>query len=301
MGHVLVGTCSWTDRALLASGWYPRGRRDAEPRLRYYAEQFPVVEVDSSYYALPSRRNSLLWAERTPPGFRFDIKAFSLLTGHPTRPTALPEDLREGLREGLRENRRDGTPELPELRELLDRVWERFTDAVEPLRTADRLGAVLFQFPPWFAPGRPARRAERTLEECAERTAGWPVSVEFRHPGWWRGEQADRTTALLARLGLIAVGVDMARDLDASLPPLAPVTSPELAVVRFHGRSPAWGTGSKEDRFRYAYSEPELAEWAPRLRAAAEQVDELHVLFNNCCADAAVRAAETMRRVLAAT
>ncbi|HSX98496.1 MAG TPA: DUF72 domain-containing protein [Streptomyces sp.] len=285
MGDVLVGTCSWTDRALLASGWYPRGHRDAGPRLRYYAERFPVVEVDSSYYALPSRRNSLLWAGRTPPEFRFDIKAFSLLTGHPTRPAALPEDLRELL--GPEPRRR--TPAV------LDRVWERFAHAVEPLREAGRLGAVLFQFPPWFAPGR---RAEETLEECAGRTAGWPVSVEFRHPAWWRGEQADRTAASLSRLGLVAVGVDMAQGLDTSLPPLVPVTSPELAVVRFHGRSPAWGTGSKEDRFRYAYSASELAAWAPRLRTAAEQVDELHVLFNNCCADAAVRAAETMRRIL---
>jgi uncharacterized protein YecE (DUF72 family) len=281
MGELLVGTCSWTDRALLAGGWYPRGRRDAESRLRYYAEQFPVVEVDSSYYALPSRRNAVLWAERTPPGFRFDVKAFSLLTGHPTRPTALPEDLR------------DRTSPLPG---LLDRIWERFAHAVEPLRLADRLGAVLFQFPPWLAPGP---RAEKTLTECAERTAGWPVSVEFRHPAWWRPGQADETRALLSRLGLVAVGVDMAQGLGTSLPPLAPVTTPELAVVRFHGRSPAWGTGSKEDRFRHDYSEAELTAWLPRLRAAAEQVDELHVLFNNCCADAAVRAAETMRRLLA--
>ncbi|MFF9033958.1 DUF72 domain-containing protein [Streptomyces sp. NPDC014892] len=309
MGDVLVGTCSWTDRALLASGWYPRGHRDPGPRLRYYADQFPVVEVDSGYYALPSRRNSLLWAERTPPEFRFDVKAFSLLTGHPTRPASLPPDLRESLGPDLRRR----APAA-----VLDRVWERFAHAIEPLRTAGRLGAVLFQFPPWFAPGRPTEGSEgadgpygsggpaglnghspeKTLEECAERTAGWPVSVEFRHPAWWRGEQADRTAALLSRLGFVAVGVDMAQGLESSLPPLAPVTSPELAVVRFHGRSPAWGTGSKEDRFRYAYSEPELAAWAPRLRKAAAQVDELHVLFNNCCADAAVRAAETMRRVL---
>lgn len=295
MGDVLVGTCSWTDRALLASGWYPRGHRDAGPRLRYYADRFPVVEVDSGYYALPSRRNSLLWAERTPPEFRFDVKAFSLLTGHPTRPAALPADLRESLGADLRR----GAPAA-----VLDRVWDRFAHAIEPLRAAGRLGAVLFQFPPWFAPGRRTEGAvdghgpEKTLEECAARTAGWPVSVEFRHPAWWRGEQADRTAALLARLGFVAVGVDMAQGLESSLPPLAPVTSPELAVVRFHGRSPVWGTGSKEDRFRYAYSEPELAAWAPRLREAAEQVDELHVLFNNCCADAAVRAAETMRRIL---
>ncbi|WP_061451513.1 DUF72 domain-containing protein [Streptomyces scabiei] len=285
MGDVLVGTCSWTDRALLASGWYPRGHRDAGPRLRYYAERFPVVEVDSSYYALPSRRNSLLWAERTPPAFRFDVKAFSLLTGHPTRPAALPEDLR-GL---LGPEPRRGTAALR------DRVWERFADAVEPLRAAGRLGAALFQFPPWFAPGR---RAQELLEECAGRTAGRPVSVEFRHPAWWRGDRAGRTAESLSRLGLVAVGVDMAQGLDTSQPPLVPVTSPELAVVRFHGRSPAWGTGSKEDRFRYTYSAAELAAWAPRLRSAAAQVDELHVLFNNCCADAAVRAAETMRRIL---
>lgn len=295
MGDLLVGTCSWTDRALLASGWYPRGHRDAGPRLRYYADRFPVVEVDSGYYALPSRRNSLLWAERTPPEFRFDVKAFSLLTGHPTRPAALPPDLRESLGADLRRR----APAA-----VLDRVWDRFAHAIEPLRAAGRLGAVLFQFPPWFAPGRRTEGAadghgpEQTLEECAARTAGWPVSVEFRHPAWWRGEQADRTAALLARLGFVAVGVDMAQGLESSLPPLVPVTSPELAVVRFHGRSPVWGTGSKEDRFRYAYSEPELAAWAPRLREAAEQVDELHVLFNNCCADAAVRAAETMRRIL---
>ncbi|MER6633758.1 DUF72 domain-containing protein, partial [Streptomyces sp. NPDC000987] len=89
MGEILVGTCSWTDRTPAGSGWYPAGRRDAEGRLRYYAERFPVVEVDSAYYALPTARNSRLWAERTPEGFVFDVKAFSLLTGHPTRDSAV--------------------------------------------------------------------------------------------------------------------------------------------------------------------------------------------------------------------
>ncbi len=91
----------------------------------------------------------------------------------------------------------------------------------------------------------------------------------------------------------------MARTLPSSIPPVTPVTSPHLSVVRFHGRSAAWGTGSKEDRFRYDYSRAELQEWAPRLRTLAEQVGRLHVLFNNCCADSAVRAAETMDRLLA--
>ncbi|MEU3844770.1 DUF72 domain-containing protein [Streptomyces sp. NPDC028635] len=279
MGEILVGTCSWTDRALVGSGWYPAGRRDPEGRLQYYAEQFPVVEVDATYYALPSARNSRLWAERTPDGFVFDVKAFSLLTGHPTRPAALPD--------GLPADSRDAA--------VLDAVWDRFTDALAPLREAGRLGTLLFQFPPWLKPGA---RAEEVLADCAARTAGWPVAVEFRHPQWWSGERYDRTGALLRRHGFAAVGVDMAQGLPASVPPVTPVTSPELSVVRFHGRSPAWGTGSKEDRFRHAYTDAELKEWVPRLRALAGDTDRLHVLFNNCCGTAAVDAAARMRDLL---
>ncbi|MFE0856553.1 hypothetical protein CJD44_20820 [Streptomyces sp. alain-838] len=287
MGDVLVGACSWTDRQLVASGWYPRGRRDAEGRLRHYASRLPVVEVDAGYYALPSRRNSELWLERTPEGFRFDVKAFSLLTGHPTRPEALPADLRGADPDRLRRGQAsDG---------LLDEVWGRFAEAVEPLRKAGRLGTVLFQFPPWFAPGS---RAEEVLEACARRTEGRPIAVEFRHPGWWAAERADATHALLSALGASAVGTDMAQDVPGALPPVTPVTRPSLAVVRFHGRSRAWGRGSKEDRFRHDYSVAELAARVPRLRRAADLADELHVLFNNCCADAAVRAAETMRELL---
>ncbi|MBH5338326.1 DUF72 domain-containing protein [Streptomyces pactum] len=310
MGEILVGTCSWTDRALLAGDWYPPDRRDAEGRLRYYAEQFPVVEVDATYYALPSRRNSTLWVERTPAGFRFDVKAFSLLTGHPTRPEALPVALRPALRRRSARAARAAravTPEQPAAgavsppevdEELLDEVWERFSGALEPLREAGRLGALLFQFPPWFAPGA---RAERALRRCLARTSGWPVAVEFRHPGWWDGERREATEALLAGLDATAVAVDMIQTLPASVPPVTPVTTGRLAVVRFHGRNAAWGTGSKEERFRHTYTEEELTEWAPRVRHLAERADEVHVLFNNCCADAAVRAAEAMREVLART
>ncbi|MFD7815354.1 DUF72 domain-containing protein [Streptomyces sp. NPDC059785] len=282
MSRILVGACSWTDRALVGSGWYPPGRRDAEGRLRYYAERFGVVEVDSTYYGLPSERNSVLWSERTPDGFLFDVKAFSLLTGHPTRENALPAELRG--RYGR------GTPEGG----LLDEVWGRFAAALGPLRQAGRLGTVLFQFPPWFAPGA---RAERFIGECAERTAGWPVAVEFRHPGWWREERRDGTAGLLAEWGMSAVAVDMAQTLDTSVPPVTPVTG-EPAVIRFHGRNEAWGTGTKEERFRHQYTEDELAEWAPRILRMARRAEQVHVLFNNCCGDAAVRAAETMRRTL---
>ncbi|SHL67457.1 Uncharacterized conserved protein YecE, DUF72 family [Actinacidiphila paucisporea] len=283
----MVGTCSWTDKALVSSGWYPAGHRDAEGRLRHYASQFPVVEVDATYYGLPSARNSLLWADRTPEGFRFNVKAFSLLTGHPTRPSALPVDLRPAL--AGRQGRAGTDPGL------LDEVWDRFSQALEPLRRAGRLGTLVFQFPRQLAPGRPAAAF---LHQCRERAAGWPVAVEFRHPGWWREDHIAGTTALLTELGMAAVAVDMVQTLPTSVPPVAPVTCPELAVVRFHGRSSAWGTGSKEDRFRHSYTPEELSEWTPRIRSLAEQAREVHVLFNNCCGDAAVRAAESMRHLL---
>jgi uncharacterized protein YecE (DUF72 family) len=275
----MVGTCSWTDRALVASGWYPAGRRDAEGRLRHYAERFPVVEVDSTYYALPSERTTGLWAQRTPEGFVFDVKAFSLLTGHPTRSAVLPPGLPEDLR----------SPKA------LDEVWRRFADGVRPLREAGRLGAVLFQFPPWLRPGA---RAREVLDRCAERTMGWPVCVEFRHPDWWRGEQGRTTAESLRSYGFSAVAVDMEPSLPSAVPPVTPVTAPRLAVVRLHGRSAAWGTGSKEDRFRHEYTDDELREWLPRVRALAGRAEQVHVLFNNCCADAAVRAAARMRELL---
>ena len=161
MGDILVGTCSWTDRALLASGWYPRGRRDAEGRLGFYAERFPVFEVDSSYYALPGERTSRLWVERTPDGFVFDVKAFSLLTGHPTRPAALPADLRPAPA-------RRPAPD-PGDAGLRDEVGARFAEAVQPLRRAGRLGTVLFQFPPSLAPGP---RSEAFVRACRERARG---------------------------------------------------------------------------------------------------------------------------------
>ncbi|MGW2229940.1 DUF72 domain-containing protein [Streptomyces formicae] len=281
MDDILVGTCSWTDPALVRSGWYPAGQRDAEGRLRYYAGRFPVVEADSSYYAVPRERVSRMWVERTPDGFTFDVKAFSLLTGHPTRAAVMPDGLSADARD-------DG---------VLDEVWSRFAAGVEPLRRAGRLGSVLFQFPPWLRPGA---EAGRILARTARRTAGWPVAVEFRHPDWWREGQAESTRALLADHGMAAVAVDMAQGLPSSLPPTAPVTASRLAVVRFHGRSASWGRGSKEERFRYANSEDELAEWLPRLRELADRADRVHVLFNNCCGDASVRGAEQLEGLLRA-
>src|SRR5881397_2071958 len=130
--RVLVGISAWTEPTLVKEGnFYPKEAKSAEERLKFYASQFPIVEVDSTYYFPPSERNSVLWLERTPPDFTFNIKAYSLLTGHPTRTESLYKDVREALPEeqaGKRNVYRDKVPD-----ELVDEVWQRFADALAPL------------------------------------------------------------------------------------------------------------------------------------------------------------------------
>src|SRR3989449_3637819 len=122
MGEILVGITGWTEPTLVKAGtFYPKKTMSAEERLRFYAEQFPIVEVDSTYYAPPSERNSVLWSERTPTHFTFNVKAFALLTNHPTRPDALYKEIRERLPAELAEKRNVYREQLSP--ELVDEVW----------------------------------------------------------------------------------------------------------------------------------------------------------------------------------
>src|ERR1700761_2500458 len=146
MGEILVGTAGWTDKSLIDSGWYPAETGTPEKRLRYYADQFPLVEVDSAYYALPAEQTAAAWAERTPDGFTFNVKAFSLFTQHPTRVAALPADLRDAAGTSGRDRAYPKAAEPGAAGE----AWDRFLGALEPLRGAGKLGAILLQFPPWF-------------------------------------------------------------------------------------------------------------------------------------------------------
>lgn len=274
MGKILVGTASWTDQTLLAAGWYPPEARTPEQRLAYYARQFPLVEVDATYYTPPSERNSALWAARTPDGFTFNVKAFSLLTGHPTRVSALYADLRPDT------DRRLVYPKDLDAA-VVDAVWERFLSALEPLYAAGRLGAVLFQFPQWFPIGR---RNKEYLLECARRAAPYRICVEFRNRTWLSEENRAETLDFLASYALPYVCVDMPQGYSSSVPPVVAATA-DLAVVRFHGHSDRWESKDIYERFGYRYDEAELREWAPRVRRLAEQASTVHVLMNNCYRD----------------
>ncbi|GGL11314.1 hypothetical protein Sme01_42190 [Sphaerisporangium melleum] len=278
MGEILVGTASWTDRTLLASGWYPPEVSTPEERLRYYAARFPLVEVDSTYYAPPAEATARLWAERTPPGFVFDVKAFSLLTGHPTRPAALPRRLRPDGGDGAGKK----TLYARDLdASVVDQVWEGFVAALMPLWEAGKLGAVLFQFPRWFPIGG---RAKRYILECKGRCDPLRISVEFRNHTWMTEENQAETLDFLRSYAIPYVCVDMPQGHPCSLPPVVAATS-DLEVVRFHGRSAKWTSHDIHEKFGYLYSAGELAEWAPRLCELAGQATTTHVLLNNCYRD----------------
>jgi uncharacterized protein YecE (DUF72 family) len=294
-GAVRVGTASWTDPTLLKSGWYPKGASSAEARLRFYATQFPIVEVDASYYYLPREEQAGLWVERTPPDFVFNVKAFSLLTGHPTRRKSLPEDLLDEVDPEHRDKQRFYASHLSA--EGVAEVWRRFHDALLPLDSAGKLGAVLLQYPEWFTPRRSSREE---LGAVRDRLPGYQVCVEFRNATWMATDRdRERTLTLLEELGLPLVCVDMPQGFRSSLPPIAEATSRDLAVVRFHGRDPkAWEKKTVSERFRYLYDEQELAEWVPKVERLAESAREVHVLMNNCYADQAVTNASQLADLL---
>ncbi|GBC86669.1 hypothetical protein HRbin12_00667 [bacterium HR12] len=179
-------------------------------------------------------------------------------------------------------------------------MWTRFHDALMPLHSAGKLGAVLFQFPQWFVIGR--RNREYVLE-CAERLRDYRIAVEFRHRSWLEGPNAEETLSFLEEHRLPFVCVDMPQGFDSSLPPIAAATAEDLAMVRFHGRNAAaWASrsASASERFRYDYRPEELAEWVPKIRGLAEQAREVHVLMNNCYRDYAVRSARLLRDLLEA-
>ena len=277
MGNIVVGTASWTDKSLIQCGrYYPPEVKSAEDRLRYYAAEFPIVEVDASYYAIPAEQTARQWVERTPPEFVFDVKAFRLFTQHQTEPRVLPKYIRESLPQAKRSLYYKDIPG-----ELLDALWNEFRNSLRPLDAAGKLGVVLFQFPPWFL-------ANKTnlahIEHCVERMQGFRLAVEFRNDTWFYERTRERTFAVEREHGIAHVVVDEPQGFKSSIPAIWEVTSPNIAVVRLHGRNrETWekkGLAAASDRFNYLYSEEEIGELARPIAALSEKADSVHVLLN---------------------
>lgn len=297
MGEILVGTASWTDATLVKCGrFYPRGCSSAEARLRHYANTFPLVEVDSSYYALPSIRNAQLWAERTPDDFVFNVKAFRTLTGHQTPRRALPQDVLRALNLSV-----DGPPvyanTLPP--EIVDELWQRYLDALQPLREAGKLKALHFQFPPWFTA---KRQSYDYLEEIRRRLDGYLLAIELRHRSWMTDERREATLAFEEQHAFVNVTVDEPQGASNSIPSVWAITNPELAILRLHGRNEVtWNlkdSTAASDRFNYDYSEAELEELLEPIRRLANAVAYVHVIFNNNFEDQGQRNGQALMRLI---
>jgi len=270
--------------------------KTAEQRLRYYASEFPIVEVDSSYYAIPSEQTARLWAERTPAGFVFDVKAFRMFTQHQTTPPVLPKYIRESLPVAKKTVYYKDMPG-----ELLDALWNEFRNALLPLRDAGKLGVVLFQFPPWFLANK-ANLAH--IEECVGRMDGFRLAVEFRNETWFYERTRERTFAFEREHGIAHVVVDEPQGFKSSIPAVWEVTSPEVAVVRLHGRNrETWekrGLTAASERFNYLYSEGELTELAKPVKALSRKARTVHVLLNTNYEDQGQVNARVLVRALAA-
>jgi uncharacterized protein YecE (DUF72 family) len=279
--RVLAGVASWTDPTLLHPGaFYPPDASDAESRLRYYASLYPMVEVDATYYTLPTRAMAVAWAARTPAGFVFHVKAHALMTGHPADVRRLPDWLRREIPASAVQNGRVYGKDLPPL--LLDDVWHRFVAALDPLVAARKLGAIFLQFPPWF---RPTREAATTLRDLRARLGTGLAAVEFRCAEWMAPRLAARTLALLESLDFAYTVVDGPQGMASSMPATVAVTSPKLAVIRLHGRRvETWERPNAvvTERYRYLYDRGQLARTADQVERLLEwKGPEVHVVFNN--------------------
>ena len=280
---VRIGTASWTDPEFIKAGWYPPDvKGDAEGRLRYYAERFPMVEVNATFYALPNVTTTEAWAARTPPGFRFHVKAHQVISGHPSEPGRLPPPLRE-------------LPFQPDAkgrirkpsRELRDAVIDSLLEAVGPL--GDKLGAILLQLPPYVVSG-PEQRRE--LARIVARLKPARTAVEFRHRSWAEPGEREAAAELLGEQDAAWVVVDAPRiEAKNVMPPIVEVTTPALAYLRLHGRNKeTWNTGrTVAERFDHVYSDAEMEEWIDPVLDMAERAQEVAVVFNNNARDHALR------------
>lgn len=274
----------------MKTGFYPPEARSAESRLRFYADHFDTVEVDSTYYALPNERNAALWAVRTPADFDFTIKAFALLTQHQTDTRALPPAVRELIPADALREPRFGHPSPP----VLDLCFAMFRSALQPLRAAGKLGCILFQFPPWFT----ARASnESYIDFCRERMGDDRLAIEFRHASWF-GDRLRHTVDFLTDRNLSLVCFDAP---DAPSIPKPPFTATaDIAYVRFHGHNrQAWfqRKTTAAERFKYLYTDGELRDGARKLREV-RGAKTAYVVFNNCYGDYGVRNAATMKELL---
>lgn len=288
-GNILVGTASWSDPGFIAD-WYPKNMV-ASDRLPYYAEHFNLVELNSSFYGIPNRRQVEKWCEQTPDEFVFDVKLHKFLSRHGAGPENLPADLRPKL-ETTEKGKLQLSPKGEEL------VAKRFLREIAPFAEAGKMGALLLQLSPSFSP-RKHKLAE--LEHLVSLFEGHKLAVELRNRGWVTGEQLDHTKEFFRQHCLAWVAVDAPEtEHFMAMPYIGVVTDPDLGYIRCHGRNEQGYIRGRTvaERFNYQYSEEELQEIIEKAETLAEQAREVHIVYNNNASDYAIQSAKRTRERL---
>jgi uncharacterized protein YecE (DUF72 family) len=290
-----IGTCSWTEKTLIQSGeFYPQEARTSEGRLRYYAGHFQTLEVDSTYYAIPDKRNTHLWADRTPENFIFHIKVYGALTGHGIDPKTLPKDIFNMLPEKDKAERYAYVKESV----ILGLIAERFREALTPFIATNKLGVIAFQFPPWFH--HKTANLDYILK-CRELMQGLPLAVEFRHGSWLTPDTRESVFRFLREHQLTYITADEPQYGTLETVPFIPQATTDIAYFRFHGRNKEnWLKKGVETslRYDYLYSDEELKEFVPSIQSTERKAKVTYAMFNNCHGGFAIRNALRMKEMI---
>ncbi|MDR9770261.1 DUF72 domain-containing protein [Acetomicrobium sp.] len=288
-----IGTCSWADRSLLSSEWYPKNCQKGRERLRYYSSFFDTVEADSFFYALPDPSAIYSWIAATPPEFLFNVKAHALFTNHFVSTRNLPPWCRAKLDEKtMRVTLKDLDKKTR--RQLL----EEYRSLLSILKSTNRLGYVLFQFSPY------TRFDERWLvymKRIREMLPSYHIAIEVRHVSWFSEKAKDRFLGLLTEENMAYVAVDEPA-LSWTIPNDWYVTASWGSIVRFHGRNAAgWSKGATvQEKYKYKYTLKELEAWRD-LALNMTLPKRVFIMFNNCYKDYAVQNALSMKRLFGLT
>ena len=249
---IYIGVTGWGDHEYLyGTSISPRNK------LQAYSEHFPIVEVDTAFYAIQPIRNSLRWVKGTPNRFKFIVKAYQGMTGH---------------------NR----GEIPF--ENKEEMFQAFCESLVPYLENDKLAMVLFQFPPWFTC---IKENVDYLRWCKQQMGDVPVALEFRNQTWFQPAFHEKTLNFMKSEGWIHSICDEPQAGENSVPIVLEPTNKELTLVRMHGRNvygwnkPVSGEDWREVRFLYKYNESELLQWKGYLEKLQEQSKDVYVLFNN--------------------
>lgn len=265
---ITIGLTTWKEHPALIGG------EERPVTLTEYAGRLPVVELDTPFYGIPRQSTVANWQAAVPDGFQYILKANQVMTRH---------DRQHPLDEAG-----------------ITAAFDQFIMAIQPMVTAGKLMTVLFQFPPFF--NRTMANIQY-LRDVRLKMGKLPVAVEFRSPSWFEtpGMTAD-VMAYLQSLKLTNVTTDEPHNLNDGIPLVETVTTPELAVVRLHGRNAqGWfnqGADWRKTRTLYRYSEAELQDIAALVKRVAQHAQQVCVIFNNNSAKDAAPNALRLQEIL---